>query len=306
MWLSLQLPSGELPDVLMEDGLLEDTYGKPPVMPWAAMIVDKRDPDPEFVRACYPAFVRLEAHWRLSRSSSDGLFYYDSRAKDPKRRETETRWESGWDNSVRWDRGINNLYPVDLACYMILLYEALAYFARRIGALSEVDGWLEKRVRIVTAVNSLLWNEEVGTWLDRDRFTGEFSPVITPACFMPVYAGIASTLQLSRSAEILFDANYFFPGMPTVAYNDSAFDSRSYWRGRSWLNVAWFALKGFRMNGFIKETDGMRSEILNRCREHGIRENYDSITGEGLGASGFGWSAAFVIEFILDWDEGGG
>lgn len=304
MWLSLQLPSGELPDVLMEDGELEDSYGKPPVMPWAAMIVNKRAPDSEFAVSCYKAFVKFEDHWRISRSSGKGLFFYDSRAKDPVRRETEIRWESGWDNSVRWDNGIHNLYPVDLACFMVMLYEAMEYFSIETGQLDETDIWTKRRLQVSSAINSQLWSEEAGTWLDRDRFSGELSAVLSPACFMPLFIGIASQPQAESSAKLLSKTDIFFPGMPTVAYNHPAFNSRSYWRGRTWLNVAWFALKGLRNYGFTVETDEVRSTLLGWCMRHGIRENYDSLTGEGLGASRFGWSAAFIIEFILGWDEG--
>ena len=34
--LEAQLPSGALPDVIFEDGRVVITFGKPPVMPWAA------------------------------------------------------------------------------------------------------------------------------------------------------------------------------------------------------------------------------------------------------------------------------
>ncbi|MCP4647203.1 MAG: hypothetical protein GY852_05610 [bacterium] len=268
LWLSLQLPSGELPDVLMENGDLEDTYGKPPVMPWAAMLIDRRNPDLEFTQKCYPAFVRLENHWRISRATAEGLFFYDSRALDPVQRETETRWESGWDNSPRWDNGIHNLYPVDLACFMVMFYEAMVYFAERLGATGDISEWKSRRLLLCRAVNTVLWNSGVDTWLDRDRFTGEFSGVLTPASFMPLFIGIASPEQAAASAELLTDSDIFFPGMPTVAYNHPEFNSRSYWRGRTWLNVAWFALKGFRRYGYLKETDSVRLAILEWCSKY--------------------------------------
>ncbi len=305
MWFSLQLPSGELPDVLMEDGLLEDTYGKPPVMPWAAMVVDKRQPNDEFAALCYKAFLKFENHWRVSRSTPGGLFFYDSRAADPARRETETRWESGWDNSVRWDKGINRLNPVDLACYMVMLYSALEYFAERVGDRSSISLWQERRRSVSSAINKDLWNPEMGTWLDMDRFTGELSHVITPACFMPLFIGIASEEQAESCLKLLMSPSDFFPGMPTVSYGSPQFDRFGYWRGRTWLNVAWFALKGFRRYGYLAETDMFKETLLGWCRDSGIRENYDSLSGKGLGASNFGWSAAFVIEFLLNWNEDG-
>ena len=53
----------------------------------------------------YPAFRRNTAYWEKKRCAQEtGLFFYDSEADDPEQRDLEARWESGWDNAVRWDR----------------------------------------------------------------------------------------------------------------------------------------------------------------------------------------------------------
>jgi len=49
----------------------------------------------------------------------------------------------------------------------------------------------------------------------------------------------------------------------------------------------------------------MRSNLLDwiSVDTSSLREYFDSRTGKGAGAEGFGWSAAFTIAFILDWNN---
>ena len=48
--------------------------------------------------------------------------------------------------------------------------------------------------------------------------------------------------------------------------------------------------------------DKIKNTILKWCSDEkrGIFENYDSITGRGMFCDCFSWSAAFIIEFILN------
>ena len=145
MFLERQQPSGLLPDVVFEDGRIADNFGKPPVMPWAAMTIDRRAPDDGFLRKVYPKFVLYESHWRKNRGGDrHGLFNYDAVDADPDKRLTDAKYESGWDNAVRWDGGIYEVWPVDLNCFMVKLYQALAHMAGRLKLPQDVGRW-EKR-----------------------------------------------------------------------------------------------------------------------------------------------------------------
>ncbi len=302
--LEAQLPSGALPDVIFEDGRMVTTFGKPPVMPWAAAWVDQICPDDDFLAYAYPKFAAYEQHWRQNRSIQ-GLFHYDSDEDDPARREEHARLESGWDNSVRWDEGARVLWAVDLNSYMVMLYRALAFFAWRLGKTADKGLWEARAERLARLINEHLYDRERGAYLDRNYATGAFSPVFSPACFMPLYLQIASPQQAARLAAHAADPAKFFPGMPTVAYDDPNYESGRYWRGPTWLNTAYFALKGLKDAGFRDLAAAMRQTILEWCAanpDH-LYEYYDSKTGQGLGASQFGWTAAFIILFLLDWGQ---
>ena len=94
-------------------------------------------------------------------------------------------------------------------------------------------------------------------------------------------------------------------GWPTVAYEEPSFDPVGYWRGRTWVNMAYFALRGLKWAGYDELAEKGRATVLGwMMREpSNFNENYNPLTGRPLGAMYFGWSNAFAIKFVLDWDK---
>ena len=302
--LDAQLPSGALPDVLFMNGEIVDRFGKPPVMPWAMMLVDRRDPDDAFLALAYDRFVDYEAFWRRERGGEEeGLFHYDSDSDDPAERLDDAKLESGWDDSVRFDEASFDLWPVDLNCFMVMLYRAMSTLAVRCGRNADIESWQSKAQALSDRIEAKLWDEASGRYADRRRSDGAFSGVLSPAIFMPLFVGTASPERAERMAQLAADPERFFPGMPTVSYDDSAYLPDGFWRGPTWLNTAYFALRGLKDYGFDATADACRDTILGWCsaNEDAIYERYDSRSGKGLGDAGFSWSAAFLIEFILEW-----
>lgn len=296
-----QLDDGMFPDVLFVDGKAMDTYSKPPVFPWACQQVDMRCPDDAFLAQAYSAFVRNEQFWRTKRFvESEGLFHYDASTVG-KERLDHIKWESGWDTSVRWDETIDGLWAVDLNAYMVLFYDAMAYMAERLERPADSAEWRGKRRALADRIETKLWDSTVHCYCDAFRGSGKPSPVQSPAAFVPLFAGVASAEHAADMARLAADPDKFWPGLPTVAYDDPAYDSADYWRGPMWLNMAYFAIEGLYRYGYQTLSAQLREQVLAWCaaEEGSIFEYYDSRTGKGLGARDFGWSAAFLIELIL-------
>lgn len=299
-----QLPSGALPDVVWANGDTVATITKPPVMAWAVAVVDRRDPDAEFLRKIYPKLKRLGEFWLNERGgAADGLFFYAG---------SDAGEDSGWDDSIRWDGGYRNsadenhrLWAIDLNCYMVMHYRAMAYIAGRMGLARDQHDWLHAASALASRINAKLWDDTIGFYVDRDRVSGKNGPALSPAGFMPLFVGIANRRRASRVVKLAEDSDYFFPRMPTAAYNTQGFVSNGYWRGSTWLNTSYFALKGLMRYGYTCQAGVMRSQLLNdvAADPSTIWEYYDSRNGAGHGAKGFGWSAAFICAFILDWDN---
>ena len=158
--------------------------------------------------------------------------------------------------------------------------------------------WRQKGEKLAALVNERLFNGVV--YVDRNYENGNFSDVLTPASFMPLYIEIVSDDRAEAMAMLACDPDKFYMGMPSVAYDHPEYGV-GYWRGPTWLNIAYFAAKGLKNYGFAV-ADEIKETILNWCdrEKRGICETYNSLTGEGLRCKNFSWSAAFIIEFILD------
>lgn len=301
-FIKFQQPNGMLPDVIKANGKHELRITKPPVLPWASWIVYERDRDRDFLRRCFDCYLKHEA-FLLKNRCYKSMFFYSANEDIEKDNYLLPRWESGLDNSPRWDKPIIDFWPIDLNCYMVMFYRAMHNMAQELGEESAI--FKEKEEKLVRLIEERLFCEEMGFYNDLNRFTGEFSDVLSPAVFIPLYIGIAPKERAELMHAIAVDKNKFFPGMPTVAYNDPEY-SNNYWRGPTWLNLAYFALVGLKKYGYNKDADYMKEYLLDMIYENlhiGICENYDSVNRVGLFNKSFSWSAAFIIEFILGWDE---
>lgn len=296
---AFQLPFGMFPDVIHVDGRICDNYGKPPVLPWATLIVFRRDGDRDFLRRNFDRYVKNASFWEENRCDR-GLFYYSAQQHPEAEDYLHPRWESGWDNSPRWDEfPIVDLFAIDLNCYMVLFYRAMAEMAEILG--EKRQDWDAKAKALAGRIEATLFDETRNTYADRNRKNGKFLTVLSPASFMPLYIGTASQERAAAMETLATDPKKFYPGMPTVTYDCPAF-SKDYWRGQTWLNVAFFAVKGLADYGFCKTAGEIREYILSMAYDNlprGIFENYDSVNRRGLFNNSFSWSAAFLIEFIL-------
>jgi len=295
-FMQYQREDGMFADVIRDDGKVENISSKPPVLATYVLLTYQRSNDKAFLQE---SFVRLKKNvkfWEKSRSEN-GLFFYDAEIEDLKERDQYARWESGWDDSVRWDRDILKLYPIDLQCYMVMFYRALATMAEIFG--ENTTEWKQKEIILVEQINEKFYHEEKGIYTDIFKSNGEFSDVYSPASFMPLYIGVVPMERANKMAH--FCKEHFYPAMPTVAYDDPNYVG-NYWRGHSWLNVAYFAIKGLKQYGFESLANDMRNTLLDFADKNsdGIYEKYDADTGEGKGCPCFSWSSAFLMEFILN------
>lgn len=291
-----QLENGMFPDVVYANGKIVDTFSKPPVMAWACEIVYKRSGDKEFLSRMYEKLIKNVLFWENKRCF-EGLFHYDAELDKGKERKDWIGYETGWDNSVRWDFGIRKLWAIDLNCYMVMTYRSLEFIANELG--DDNSDWNRKAKQLSDKINNKLWNESVNCYTDRNYETGEFSNVLSPASFMPLYIHIAPQDAAIKCETVAHDKFGF--GMPTVSYDNPNYGT-NYWRGPTWLNVAYFAAKGLKDYHFDSTADKIKNTILGWIEKDGdkIHENYNSETGEGLCAEYFSWSAVFVMEFILN------
>ena len=178
---------------------------------------------------------------------------------------------------------------------------------------------------IKTAVNDLLWCEDMGLYLYRD-FDGSFVPLKTIASLTPLFAGIADDTRAKRLLQHLQDPSAFSSPMPIPSVSlDSGSYCKDMWRGPTWLNMDYLIHTGLLRYGFNDQADTLRNTILKSVakwyEKHGcLFEFYDSldltsphdldrkqrlVTGEGLApVSDLHWSAAVTARLIIDGPPG--
>lgn len=295
-----QAKNGMYCDCFLFNRQVGDRHSKPPLVAWALSEILKDDKTIAYLDQFYGNIKNNLKFWENFRTE-DGLFKYgaemscDLYVQDCKN-------ESGWDNSVRWDCGAENVWAIDLNSYIALTYKIMSDFAKHLGLHSESEEFKAKYIDLGKKINERLWCEELGAYCDYNFLEQGFTGVISPASFFPLFAGVADNDKAETMSKMMKDNYKFYPLLPTVSYDCVKYSSNDYWRGPTWLNVAYFALKGLKKYGYIELYNEYKDRLLNMCdkEKRGIFEYYDSKSGKGLGAKQFGWSAAFILQFIND------
>lgn len=135
------------------------------------------------------------------------------------------------------------------------------------------------------------WDVRTGTPVAADTVAG-FMPLLDPDLPDHAVRGLVRSLRQPR----------FWPqdGFPVAsqAMDTPAFDAARYWRGPAWVNTNWLIWTGLRTHGRHALAADLAATTLDMVRRGGWREYFDPITGEGLGATDFSWTAALTVDLL--------
>ena len=105
----------------------------------------------------------------------------------------------------------------------------------------------------------------------------------------------------------LLDVESFWTPLPppSVAASDPTFSVedqsglgfRRYWRGPTWVNAAWMLWLGLVRLGYAEHATELVRRLTGAIELARLREYYDPLTGQGMGAVDFGWSA-LIMEMV--------
>ncbi len=286
---------------------------QPPVIAIAVRRIMGRGGSEEFLAKAFEALDRYDRWFRSDRDADEDqlMAYVDY-------------LESGWDNAVRWDEALTlfkqtpekyrKLYSeirmapveaVDLNCFIYVQRTVLSELAEKLGLRKEAEEYRRLAQETAEAVRRHMWDPDTGFYFDVLEEDHSLLGVKSPAAFITLYAGIAAQDQAEKLLEHLLDPTEFwttFP-LPTVSADDPAYDPKGYWRGRSWINQLWLTYQGLKRYGFEEESRSLAEKVLEiMASKPSCNENYDSSTGEPLGAPDFGWST-LVLDFLADLAE---
>ncbi len=300
--LSEATQAGFIPNFASQFSSSEDR-SQPPVGSYCVLKIYRQFREKEFLEKHFEKLLKWNKWWIPNRDGNrDGLLEWGSNrfsfgegqwqlAHDLK----SAMYESGLDNSPMYDDvvfnkdtntmeladvGLNSLYAMD--CW------ALAEIADITGKVEIAEELRNEYGRIKDMINSQLWDEEKGIYLNR-HWNGEFSGRLSPTAFYPLIAGVASEHQAKRMIEEhLLNEKEFWGQyvIPSIAKDDPAYPDNDYWRGRIWGPMNFLVSEGIKRYGYYNvsfEFSKKSVELFLKewTEKNHIHENYNSITGEG-------------------------
>ncbi len=197
---------------------------------------------------------------------------------------------AGWDSRTLLAR-------YDHHCKDVWVNVAYALSLHALARLSGDAGWAARAARVERALLEGCLDERTGLFFDlagrderRVRIStwSALSPLLLP--------GIGEDVRRRLVEEhLLDDRRYRAPfGIPSVSMEEPAFNPRwdrfRTWRGPSWVNTAWLLVPAMRELGYERAADAVVASLGSAALHGGFREYYHPLSGQGLGARGFGWS----------------
>lgn len=240
-------------------------------------------------------------------------------------------WESGMDNAPRFDvegygledAGIQvyeskdetgrllgysiNQESVDLNSYLYAEKNYLSAMAEELGLKEEAKKYKEEATYVKEYIRKYMFHEETGFFYDLQiSEDGTKKKLLVnrgkgPEGWIPLWAKVATKDQAHRVATNMMDEEKFNTYMPlgTTSKDSYKFQENKYWRGPVWLDQAYFGVMGLMNYGFSSEALKMTEKLFQGAKglmeNEPIRENYNPLTGEGLHAKNFSWSASVYL-----------
>jgi hypothetical protein len=179
---------------------------------------------------------------------------------------------------------------------------ALAQIAGELGLSAEADAHRDRAQRITAAIAKHLWNPQTRTFHARDVLTGAPSPARCISGLVPLMLPDLPAEQVDGIMTEARSARFGLTDLPVPSYDRTAadFDTMRYWRGPLWINVNWLLRRGLLVHGFRDEAEDLRTAMVRLVHRNGHFEYFHPVTGEGLGAPTFSWTAALALDLLAD------
>lgn len=311
-----QKEDGFIVDCIYRDTTIEahnyrDT--KPPLSAWAVARIYEKDKDIDFVKEFYPKLKKYHNWWYKKRDhDQDGLCEYGSTDGSL----IAAKWESGMDNAIRFDNSeilkneeeaySLNQESVDLNAYLYAEKLYLGELAKELKLFDESERLISEAIVLKEKIQNQFYDKDDGWFYDTNLNGTEYIKGEGSEGWTALWAKAATQEQAKAVKNKMMDPEKFYTKVPfqTMSADHERFDPlKGYWRGPNWLDQAYFGVKGLRNYGFDMEAYKATVQIIEGAegvlgKGNSIRENYHPLTGKGLNAKNFSWSAAHLIMLL--------
>ena len=313
-----QEPDGFVADCVYRDTSIEahnyrDT--KPPLSAWAVYEVYKASKDTAFVEEMYPKLKKYHEFWYAKRDhDKDSLCEYGSTDGSL----VAAKWESGMDNAIRFDNtkilkneeGAFSMdqESVDLNAYLFAEKHFLADLSEILNNEEDKDQFISEAETLQEILTTKFFSEEDGWFYDVAIDGNGYVLGAGSEGWTALWAKAATAEQASAIKTKMMNEKAFYTKVPfqTMSAEHPKFNPmKGYWRGPNWLDQSYFGVKSLLNYGYKNEAYNAAKKILHGAEgvmKPGlpIRENYHPLTGEGLYAKNFSWSAAHLIMLLTE------
>lgn len=312
-----QEPNGFIPDCIFRDTSIEkNNYRntKSPLSAWAVWEVFLKSGNKAFLEEMFSKLEKYHYWWYKDRDhDKDGLCEFGATDGTLE----AAKWESGMDNAVRFDHTkllknhdkaySMNQESVDLNTFLWKEKHYLEKIAKELNQSSKAKEYCKAAKKLEKKIRTQFWDEETQWFYDTNLEGNFFIKEMGCEGYLPLWAKLASSKQAKQIKNHLMNPQSFnthIP-LPTLAANHLKFKpNNGYWRGPIWLDQTYFGIKGLENYGFMSEAHELKLKVLKNTQgllKKGvpIRENYQPISGEGLEASNFSWSAVHLLLLLL-------
>jgi len=313
-----QLDNGFIADCIFRDTTIErHNYRntKPPLSAWAVWKIYEHDGDIDFIKEMYPKIVKQHKWWYEFRDyDKDGICEYGSTDGTL----VAAKWESGMDNAVRFDKSeilksaqaafSLNQESVDLNAYLYAEKKYLVGMAKVLKQNEDSMIFSTQADELKTKIQNQFFDKKTGWFYDTSIDGENFIDVMACEGWIPLWANVATTEQAEAVKCIMMNPDYFNTKVPfqTLSAGHPNFQPNGgYWRGPNWLDQAYFGVAGLHNYGYHEDAYKATYKLIHNAegvlnKGTSIRENYNPLTGEGLEAENFSWSAAHYLLLLLD------
>ncbi|MFC4873013.1 amylo-alpha-1,6-glucosidase [Negadavirga shengliensis] len=189
-----------------------------------------------------------------------------------------------WDE-VGWP---SNFESVDLNCMMVMEAKSLEQMAMLLGLEEEAKKWREDHEERARLINEVFWDPETGFYYNANKednsFTFKEKDDLKRAeiiGFLPMWAGVADGEQAKALVTKLTDPAAFWRknGVPSLAANDSYYNSKGYWNGPVWVEWNYLIYRGLKDYGYDdfawELTERLSGVMVSQLRQnHNLWEFY--------------------------------